>query len=166
MQKIHSYIRGKIFDFIDRFYPPFKKWMSLHTFRYAACGGFNTALDICLFSFSYHFIFKKQNVNLHFITLSPHVASLFLAFSISFCTGFYLNRYVVFKESGLSRKSQLSRYIIVNITCIFLNYAILKILVDYLGFFPTVSKIMATIVVVFFSYFSQTYFFFPARIKK
>jgi putative flippase GtrA len=165
MQKTHQYIRSKIFYFFDLVYPPFKKWMPLHTFRYAACGGFNTALDIFLFSFSYHFIFKKQNVNLHFITLSPHIASLFLAFSISFCTGFYLNRYIVFKESGLSRKSQLSRYVIVNITCICLNYAILKILVDRLGFFPTVSKIMATILVVFFSYFSQTYFFFPVKSK-
>ena len=163
MRKVHNFIRHGILNFIDLFYKPFKKWMPLHTFRYAACGGSNTVFDILLFSFSYNFIFKKHNIDLGFYTLSPHIASQMLSFSISFCTGFYLNRYVVFKESGLSKRGQLSRFMMVNAICILLNLVFLKLLVDVMGLYPTPAKIIATIFIVFFSYYSQTHFFFRKK---
>jgi putative flippase GtrA len=163
MRKVHDFIRRTIFNVIDLFYMPFKKWMPLHTFRYAACGGGNVVFDITLFSFCYNFIFKKQNLHLGAYTLSPHIASLALSFSISFCTGFYLNRYIVFKESGLSKRGQLSRFIMVNAICILLNVIFLKVLVDWLGIYPTPSKIIATVFIACFSYFSQTHFFFKAK---
>ncbi len=140
--------------------------MPLQTFRYAACGGANTALDISLFSIAYNFIFKGHLVTLGFFTLSPHIAALFSALSISLPTGFFLNRYVVFQESGLNGRSQLQRYILVVVICIFFNYALLKFFVDYLGWYPTPSKILTTIIVVVFSYSSQTYYFFRARGEK
>lgn len=95
--------------------------------------------------------------------MSPHIASQMFSFSISFCTGFYLNRYVVFKESGLSKRGQLSRFIMVNAICILLNLVFLKLLVDVMGLYPTPAKIIATIFIVFFSYFSQTHFFFKKK---
>ena len=163
MKKLHQLIRRHIFSFIDLFYKPFKKLIPLQTFRYAACGGFNTVLDICLFTISYNFIFKKHNFHIGSVTLSPHIASLMLAFSISFTTGFYLNRYIVFQQSGLTRRGQLARFITVNLICILLNYILLKIFVEHFGLYPTPSKILCTIIIVFFSYFSQTYFFFREK---
>ncbi|MEX8549188.1 MAG: GtrA family protein [Mucilaginibacter sp.] len=163
MKKLHHFVRRRIFSFIDLFFKPFKQLIPLQTFRYAACGGFNTALDICLFTISYNFIFKKHNFHLGSVTLSPHIASLMLAFSISFTTGFYLNRYVVFQQSGLTRRGQLARFITVNLICILLNYVLLKIFVEHFGLYPTPSKILCTIIIVFFSYFSQTYFFFREK---
>jgi len=163
MIKIHNFIRRCIFAIIDVFYNPFKKIMPLQTFRYAACGGGNTVFDITLFSVCYNLILKKQPVYLGFYTLSPHIAALAMSFSVSFCTGFYLNRFIVFKESGLSKRAQLSRFLILNIICICLNFIFIKIFVDYLGMYPTPSKIVATIIIVFFSYFSQTHFFFKKK---
>jgi putative flippase GtrA len=139
--------------------------MPLQTFRYAACGGVNTLLDISLFAISYNLVLKKQNLSLGFITLSPHIASLFMALCISLPTGFYLNRYVVFQQSGLRRRSQLMRYILVTSICIVLNFIFLKIFVDSLGWYPTPAKITTTVLVVFFSYFSQTFYFFKAKEK-
>lgn len=137
--------------------------MPLHTFRYAAAGGANTFLDIALFSICYNLVFKKQDVHLGFATLSPHIASLFAALCVSLPTGFYLNRYIVFQQSGLKAKSQLARYVMVTAVCIFLNYIFLKVFVDYLGFYPTPSKIVTTLLVIVFSYTSQTYWFFKAK---
>ena len=137
--------------------------MPLQTFRYAACGGVNTLLDISLFAISYNLVLKKQNLSLGFITLSPHIASLFMALCISLPTGFYLNRYVVFSQSGLRRRSQLMRYILVTCICIVLNFIFLKLFVDYLGWYPTPAKITTTVIVIFFSYFSQTFYFFKAK---
>jgi putative flippase GtrA len=121
MKKIHQKVKQSILLLIDAIYPLFKSIFTLQTFRYAACGGVNTFLDICLFSINYNLVFKKHDVILGFITLSPHIASLLLAFCITLPTGFYLNRYVVFQQSGLRRRSQLLRYTFVTLICVVLN---------------------------------------------
>ncbi|MGZ3927815.1 MAG: GtrA family protein [Mucilaginibacter sp.] len=163
IRKTHESLRQFILNLIDFFYAPFKSFFPLQTFRYAACGGANTLLDISLFTISYNLILKKQNLELGFTTLSPHIGALFLALCISLPTGFYLNRYVVFQQSGLRRRSQLLRYMFVTFICIILNFIFLKIFVDYMGWYPTPSKIATTSLVIFFSYFSQTHFFFKAK---
>ncbi|CAN5392065.1 hypothetical protein BH09BAC6_BH09BAC6_29100 [soil metagenome] len=163
MKKIHQTIRRNILQSIDFFYPLFKGFLSLQTFRYAASGGGNTALDILLFSFSYNFLFKDHLVSLGFITISPHISAQLLAQSISIPTGFYLNRYVVFQEAGLKSHSQLLRYLFVVGVCICLNYVFLKLFVDYLGWYPTPSKIVTTMIVVIFSYTIQTFYFFKPK---
>ena len=135
----------------------------MQTFRYAACGGANTLLDIVLFSVGYNFIFKKHLVRLGAIVLSPHIAALFFDLAITIPTGFYLNRYVVFQHAGLKGHIQLLRYLLVVVICIILNYIFLKLFVDYLGWYPTPSKIITTAVVVVFSYLSQTFYFFRQK---
>lgn len=165
MRSVHQFLRHTILNLIDLFYAPFKRLMPLQTFRYAACGGVNTLLDISLFAISYNFILRKQNLHLASFTLSPHIASLFMAMCVSLPTGFYLNRYVVFQQSGLRRRSQFARYIFVTFICIFLNFIFLKLFVEYFGWYPTLSKIATTILVVFFSYFSQTFYFFKAKVE-
>ena len=67
-----------IISFIDFFYPPFCKVMPLQTFRYAACGGTNTLLDIFIFFISFNFILDKQDLNLGVIVLKPHVAAFLM----------------------------------------------------------------------------------------
>jgi len=163
MNKIHENTRHAILRLIDIFYPVCKKFMSLQTFRYAACGGANTLLDISLFSMFYNFVYKNHFVHLGFTTLSPHIAALFSALCISLPTGFYLNRYVVFQHAGLKGHVQLLRYILVVVICIVFNYVFLKFFVDYLGWYPTISKVVTTLLIVIFSYTSQTFYFFKQK---
>jgi hypothetical protein len=94
-------MRGLILGVIDFFYPPFKSIMPRQTFRYAACGGFNTLLDIAIFFVSYNFLFQKENVHLPIITLKPHIAAFLVSFMVTFPLGFYFSRYVVFTESTI-----------------------------------------------------------------
>src|SRR6187551_37581 len=54
MKEVVYNIKDRIIALIDFFYPPFSKLMDKQTFRYAACGGSNTAFDILLF-ISHHF---------------------------------------------------------------------------------------------------------------
>jgi len=166
MKNVHHALRRTILFLIDFFYKPFKRIMPLQTFRYAAAGGVNTLFDICLFTIGYHYIFKKQNYALGPLTLSPHIASLFFAFCFSLPSGFYLNRYIVFQESGLKRHHQLIRYITVVLICVVFNYLFLKLFVDYFGWYATPSKILTTVLVIVFSYTSQTYYFFRAKDTK
>jgi len=163
MKRIHHSFRQFLLSLIDFFYKPFKKILPLQTFRYAAAGGANTVFDICMFSLGYNLIFKKENFHFGHFTLTPYIASLIFAFCFSQPTGFYLNRYVVFQDSGLKKREQLTRYLIVVFFCILFNYLLLKLFVGYFGWYPTPSKILATLLVIIFSYSSQTYFFFKTK---
>lgn len=158
-------MRKKIIDFIDFFYPPFKKLMPEQTFRYAVCGGSNMLLDITLFYLSFNFLLRKQILDLGFVALEPYNAALGMAFCITFPVGFLLNKYIVFNASYLRSHVQLFRYILIVAANLFLNYVILNVLVQYLHFFPTVAKILATVIIVTFSYLSQKHFTFKATAK-
>ncbi|MEP6513263.1 MAG: GtrA family protein [Parafilimonas sp.] len=159
---MHTFIRKFILTVIDGFYPPFKKLMPLQTFRYAACGGATTSLDIFIFFISYNFIVHKQLVHLGFITISPHIFSFMIAFCFSFPTGFYLNRYVVWQQTQTKKRVQFFRYFIVVMVCVLLNYFFLHLFVDQLGWWPTVAKIVTSVIVIAFSYFTQRHYSFKA----
>lgn len=149
-----------ITKFIDIFYFLFRRFLPLDTYRYAVCGGSNLVFDICLYFISYHFIFAKENVDLHFVVLSPHIASLFVVFPITFTTGFLLNRYITFPDSNLPWNIQFFRYFMVGMGALLLSYISMKILVDFFGFYPTPSRLATIVVTVLYSYLSQKKFSF------
>lgn len=153
-------MRKTIEGVLDFFYPFFRRFMDKTTFRYAACGGANTVFDILLFFVSYHFILRKQMVELSFLVVSPHIAAFLMAFLISFPVGFLLMRFIVFQDSYLKGRIQLFRYFLSVCVNLFLNYVFLKILVERMHFFPTVSKIITTFFVVGFSYMAQKHYSF------
>ena len=146
--------------FIDAFYFLFRPFLPLKTYRYAVCGGGNLLFDIFLYFIFYNFIFEKQNVDLHFVVLSPHIASLFFVFPITFTTGFLLNRYIAFADSNIPWDVQCFRYFIVGMGALLLSYASMKFLVDFLGFYPTPSKMLTVVVTVGYSYLLQSRFSF------
>jgi putative flippase GtrA len=159
-------MRKLILNVIDFFYPLFKRFMPLQTFRYAACGGFNTMLDICIFFVSYNFIFNKQVVHFGSVAISPHIAAFLAAFCITFPVGFYFSRYVVFSDSNLRGRIQLFRYFLLVLGCIALNYMFIKLFVEQFHIYPTVAKILTTFIVVAFSYLTQKHFTFKTKVIK
>jgi putative flippase GtrA len=163
IERVHHFTTASILYLIDVFYKPFAKWIPQNTFRYLACGGANAVFDTILYAITYNFILKKQELHLHFVTLSPHIAAFLLVFPITFCSGYYLNRYVVFARSGLARRVHFYRVALVSLTSVILNYAFLKLFVNYLHFYPTPSKVMATICIAYVSYLTQTLFYFKKQ---
>lgn len=163
LKNLHRSIRTFLFSFIDLFYPFFKKFMPLQTFRYAACGGGNTAFSIFIYFVSYNFILQKQIVHLPFIAISPHIAALLIAFLITFPIGFYLNMFVVFEGSFLRRRIQLFRYFMVVTISLLLNYLFMKLFVEKFGWYPTPSLIVTNVIVITFSYISQRHFSFRTK---
>lgn len=145
---------------IDSFYFLFRRFMPLKTYRYAVCGGGNLVLDTILYFLFYHFVIFKQDVDLFFVVLSPHIASLFFVFPITFTTGFLLNKYITFEESNLATGKQFSRYFLVSMGAIVLSYLFMKLFVDGFGFYPTPSKILTIFITVIYSYVLQNTFSF------
>lgn len=160
MANVANYLRTIIIQIVDYFYAPFQKYIPLETFRYAATGGFNTVLDISLYFIFYNFILDKRVIDLHIVSISPHIAAFLIVFPITFFTGFLLARYITFTSSEIRGRIQLIRYMISVSGSLFLNYICLKFLVEFVGLWPTLSKIIATVIVVIYSYFVQKFYTF------
>lgn len=127
---------------------------------------FATVVDIIIYFIAYNFILKKQNIDILFLTVSPHVAAVMIAFFLSFPIGFFLQKYITFTNSNLRGRVQLFRYLIIVLICIFLNIFFIKLLVEQYKIYPTLAKIITTVVVVTFSYFTQRHFSFKeSKIK-
>jgi len=137
--------------------------MPLKTYRYAVCGGGNMVLDIALYFISFHYIFAKEDFDIGVVVLSPHIASLFLVFPITFVTGFLLNKYITFHESDLESQIQFIRYFLVAIGAIVISYFAMKFFVDIVGFYPTPSKIITIGVTIIYSYILQNTYSFAQR---
>lgn len=162
MPKFAHMLKDRIIAIIDFFYPPFRRLMPVQTFRYAACGGGNTLIDIFLYFLFYNFVLQKQLAYTPIGVMKPHIAAFLMSFAISFPTGYLLNRYIVFPGSILRGRVQLFRYFILVIMCVFLNYIFIKLFVEHFGIYPTISKILTTVIVVSFSYLTQKNFTFKS----
>ena len=147
------------------FYPPFKSFMPVQTFKYAATGGANTALDIFLFFIFYNFVLNKRLLDLGFVSISPHIAAFIMSFVITFPIGFILAKYISFPGSFLRKRIQFFRYGLSIMGSVLLNYVFLKLFVEVCGWYPTPSKIVTTLIAILFSYTTQKYFTFKVEIK-
>ncbi|OPZ28505.1 MAG: GtrA-like protein [Bacteroidetes bacterium ADurb.BinA174] len=157
-------LTGKIIgDIIDFFYPPFKRYFSRQFFRYGVSGAANVGFDWVLYFVIYNYVVQKQFISLGVVTVSPHIAALFITFPISFFTGFLLQKYVTFTASQLRGKDQLIRYTAVVGVNLLINYLGLKLLVEVLHIYPTPSKMIVTTVCMVFSYIMQKKFTFKVN---
>lgn len=157
-------MRKNILHFIDYFHPLFSRIMPLQTYRYAAFGGINTILGLLVWYLSYHLIFDKMIVNIGFYVFKPYTAALVLSSFFSFSFGFLVNKFIVFTNSNLKGRIQLFRYFLSFIFNVFLNYFVLRLLIEQLKLAPFVSQLMTTALVITASFLSQKHFSF--RVKK
>lgn len=160
-------MRKALLRIIDFFYPPFSKWIPLHTFRYMASGGTTAGSSIVIYYIIYNWILQQQDIHLDLPVLpnliTAPVAALAIESVITFFIGFMLNKYLVFTQSDLKGRIQLFRYASVVATNVLLNLALLKLLVEGFGFYATPSKILITVMLAVFSYFSQKHFSFKVK---
>ncbi len=156
-------MRNSINHFLDFFYPIFKRFMPIETYRYATCGGINTLSGLLVWYVCYHYVFSRMVVNLVFYSFESYTLALFVSSSYSFSLGFLLNKYVVFTSSNLKGRIQLFRYFLSFAFNLLLNYFLLKCLVEKFQWDPFVSQLLTTFVVIAVSYFSQKYFTFKIK---
>jgi putative flippase GtrA len=152
--------------FIDFFYPPFSKYMTLQFFRYGFTGATNVAVSIVIYFVVYNYILRQHMLPLGFFALKSHTAALLISFPFSNLFGFLLQKYVTFTESELRGRIQLYRYFIVVLINLGINAVILKLLVEVFHFWTTPSQIAATFFCILVSYFSQKKFTFKNQSTK
>ncbi len=160
-RQLHSF-RDFILPVIDFFYPPFRRIMNIQTFRYAAAGGGNLLLGLTTYAICYKYILKEQNLDIGFYAFKAHVAALFASFCITLPVGFFMSKYVVFTDSKMKGRVQFFRYFMIFLFNLFINYILLKILVEQFHIYAVVAQIGTTVVVVVISYLAQRNFSFKA----
>ena len=154
-------IADSIGRFIDFFYiAPLTRIFSPRIFRYAVCGGGNMVLDLVWYFLIYHYVVAERFIDLGFVVVSPHVASLVVVFPITFFTGFWLNRNVAFAATKYKTRRQLMRYALSVVGSIILNYVCMKLFVESLGIWPTPSKLLTTVISVGYSFLAAKYYTF------
>lgn len=151
----------RLIQIVDALYiRPLQGLISRNVFAYGLCGATNMVLDIIWYFGIYHFVIAERFIDLSFVVVSPHIASLLLVFPITFFTGFWLNRHVAFRATQFSSRLQLSRYAISVCGSILINYLCMKLFVEYFNIWPTPSKMLTTVVSVIYSYLAAKYFTF------
>ncbi len=164
-KRFETRAKNTLLAFIDAIYPLFSKIMGKQLFSYGFCGGLNLALEWLLYYVFYHFIVSERIVDLGFVAITPHISAFAFKFPITFLTGFWMARHISFTGSGLRGRTQITRYLLVTLVNILINYAGLKLLVEVCGMWPTVSYIIISIICVTFSYLSNKHFSFRKKTK-
>lgn len=150
-----------LISLIDALYiKPLERVISRQIFGYFLCGAVNMALDTLWYFLIYHYVVFEQNVDLGVVVISPHIAALIIVFPITFFTGFLLNRYVAFRATQQRSTKQLFRYALSVVGSILLNYALMKLFVDLCHVWPTIAKMLTTVIVAVYSYMAAKYFSF------
>lgn len=150
-----------LISLIDALYiKPLERVISRQIFGYFLCGVANMALDTLWYFLIYHYVVFEQNVDLGVVVISPHIAALIIVFPITFFTGFLLNRYVAFRATQQRSTKQLFRYALSVVGSILLNYALMKLFVDLCHVWPTIAKMLTTVIVAVYSYMAAKYFSF------
>lgn len=134
-------MRKALLKIIDFFYPPFSRWLPLHTFRYIVSGGTTATSGIICYYIAYNWILHQRNIHVDFpfVTklITAHSAALIISTLVSFLIGFTLNKYLVFTKSNLKGRIQMFRYAAVLGINFGLNLAMLKYMVEGLHFYPS-----------------------------
>lgn len=159
-------MRKAILAIIDFFHPPFRKYISLHNFRYLATGGSTLLLGILSYYFAYFFIFRTKEVNFGLIVLQRETASLLVDYCVAIPTSFLLNKYVIFTHSELKGRVQFFRFLNLQVINILATYVFLKFLLELLRDYPALSllsRILVSVSMALFSYLYQHYFTFSVK---
>lgn len=152
--------------FIDWFYiAPIKRVMPIQTYHYAICGGANLVFSWVLYAFCYRVLLDREILQLSFIAFEPHIAAFGITFVVTLFSGFWLQRNIAFSGSPLRGRVQLMRYIFSLGGSVAINYVGLKILVEYLGWYATLSQIAISLVTIVYSYLMQKYFTFKGSLS-
>lgn len=153
-----------LISLIDTLYiKPLERVISRQMFGYFLCGAANMALDTLWYFLTYHYVVMERNVDLGIVVISPHIAALIIVFPITFFTGFLLNRYVAFRATQQRTTKQLFRYALSVVGSILLNYALMKFFVELCYVWPTIAKMMTTIIVALYSFLAAKYFSFTNK---
>ncbi len=159
---INRRVANSIGWLIERLYiSPIDRLISRETLRYIACGVLNyIVFNALLYHTIYHYILNEEALEIVRVVISPHVATLIIVFPITFLVGFWLNRYVAFRATQRTKRSQMLRYVGSIVGSMLISYVLLKVLVEYYFVWPTPANVITSTITSIYSYLMARFFTF------
>jgi len=105
---------------------------------------------------------QQKVVYMGTFAFKSYVVAFIISFCLTFPVGFYLSRYVVWQQTETKKRIQFFRYFLIVAACVGLNYILLNVFIQEFHWWPFVSKLVTTVIVVVFSYLTQRNFSFRA----
>lgn len=154
----------KALNYLLRFgYPLFQNVFPYQVYAYLAVGALNTALNILLFAILFQFVIPSPGVTIGTFLFASYTISLILSFLATVPTGFWLAKNFAFQSVSHNKKEngvKLFKYFLVVSQGLISDYILLKILVEWVEIYPTVAKVISTLIVLVVNYILQKYFTF------
>lgn len=151
---------------LDFIYPVFKKILPYQVYAYLAVGAINTVLNIVLFALFFQFVLPKTGILVGGFLVASYTISLLMSFITTVPTGFLLSKNFAFNGDNQNRQrsgQQLFKYFLVVLQGLGTDYLIMKGLIVLLGLYPTIAKIISTVLVLTSNYILQKHFTFKAK---
>lgn len=151
---------------LDAIYPIFKKVLPYQVYAYLAVGGINTVSNILIFAIFFQFVLPKPGITIASFMVASYTVSLLIAFIITVPTGFWLAKYFAFRgahENTQKNGQQLFKYFLVVLQGLGTDYLLMKGLIVFFGLYPTIAKIISTVIVLTLNYLLQKHFTFKAK---
>lgn len=159
-----SKIRHIVITTIDFCHIPFRRIIPTQTFRYIACGGFNTVLGLVIYSLVFVRVLHQHDIPIGApfnISITARVAALFIGLCINTPIGFVLSSYIVFPESQIHGRVQLFRYIMATLIFLLMAYVLTKVFAIAIPIVRAdVANIFVSMITAVLSYLSQRFFTF------
>lgn len=153
---------------LDLIFPIFKRFLPYQVYAYLAVGAINTILNIVLFAVLFQLVLPQSGVVIAGFSVASYTISLLVAFMVTVPTGFWLAKYFAFKqENQNSQKSgrELFRYFLVVLQGLGTDYLIMRGLIVFMALYPTIAKIISTVLVLTLNYLLQKHFTFKVKKK-
>ena len=155
-------LKKKLNGLLALFYPLFQGFLTYQVYAYLAVGALNTFLNIALFAIFFHSM-SPDGYALGGVIIESYTISLILAFLLTVPTGYWLAKHFAFNSQSSSGKEdayKLLRYFLVVSQGLISDYLLLKFLVEVLDVYPTVAKVVSTVVILTVNYLLQKFYTF------
>lgn len=126
--------------------------IGIQFFRY----GF-VAVAAFIVDFGFLFVFT------HYLRIY-YLISATLSFLLSLVLNYYLSTLWVFSRSARKRSAEVSIFFAINLVGLGLNMLIIWIATSALGLFYLYSKLLAVVIVFFWSFLARRYFIFKSNV--
>ena len=129
--------------------------------RYFFAAGAATVVDVLVYYLVLNkFLHQKSLDFLGLYIFKAPTVSLITSYSAGLLTNFTLTKLFVFTESEGATRWQLLRFSSVAFTVLIANYFFMYFLINYLGWYPTISRAISAITIGFFSFAAHKFFSF------
>lgn len=137
------------------------EFLQSRVFKYFIAAGVATVVDVSLYYLCFNYAFDKLPVTLFgSFVLKATTASLVISYSCGLVTNFSISKYLVFTDSEMKTTSAFSRFVLVALFVLMLNYLFMNFLIHQLEWYPTFARAVSALSIGVLSFLFHKFFTF------